>query len=139
MSGFSFGARSKRNLTGVNADLVRVATRALELSPIDFTVTEGLRTVTRQRALVKSGASKTMNSRHITGHAIDVAPWVGGTIRWDWPLFIPIATAFQQAAEELKINIRWGGTWKLLNHSGTPSIAGLHKSFPDGPHFELPR
>jgi len=123
MSKFVFGKRSENNLLGVHPDLVRVARRALELSEVDFTVIEGRRTPTRQKALVEAGASWTMNSRHLTGHAIDVAPYIGGTIRWDWPPFFKIADAFKQASKELDIPIVWGGDWKVR----------------DGPHVELDR
>lgn len=123
MSGFIFGKRSENNLLGVHPDLVRVARRALELSEVDFTVIEGRRTPARQKALVEAGASWTMNSRHLTGHAIDVAPYIGGTIRWDWPPFYKIAEAFKKAAEELNVPIVWGGDWKVK----------------DGPHWELDR
>lgn len=121
---YSFSQRSIDKLKGVNVDLVSVVFRALELSEIDFAVTEGLRTKERQAELVKAGASKTMNSRHITGHAVDLAAIVGGEIRWDWPLYAKLAKAMKRAAYELNINIEWGGDWK---------------SFKDGPHFQLTR
>lgn len=116
--------RSKKNLHGVHPDLQEVVGLALRMCTIDFAVIEGLRTPERQKQLVASGASKTLNSRHITGHAVDLAPWVGGTLRWDWPLFRPIADAMKLAAAELKIPIVWGGDWR---------------TFKDGPHFELDR
>jgi peptidoglycan L-alanyl-D-glutamate endopeptidase CwlK len=124
MGNFAFGERSKKNLTGVHPDLVKVAIKALELSQIDFTVTEGLRTKERQAQLMSAGASKTMNSRHITGHAIDIAPIIAGEVRWDWPPFQELAKAFKLAAKELGVPIVWGGDWV---------------SFKDGPHFELDR
>ena len=74
--GFILSRRSLKNLEGVHADLVRVVERALEITSVDFVVTEGLRSVERQEQLVKSGASKTRRSRHLTGHAVDVAAWV---------------------------------------------------------------
>lgn len=118
-------ARSLRNLAGVHDDLVRVVHRAAKLSPVKFTVIEGLRTVERQRQLVASGASQTMNSRHITGHAVDLAPHdAQGRIVFDWPLYYRLAPAMKQAAAELGVSITWGGDW-----------AG----FKDGPHFELSR
>jgi peptidoglycan L-alanyl-D-glutamate endopeptidase CwlK len=120
---YKLGSRSISNLRGVHPDLVAVVKRAITLTEIDFTVTEGLRTKERQAQLVKAGASKTMNSRHITGHAVDVAAWVDG-IRWDWPLYAKIAVAFKKAAADLGVPIVWGGDWK---------------SFRDGPHFELDR
>lgn len=121
---YKFSKRSYSKMHGVRPELIAVATRALALSPIDFGVTEGLRSVKRQRQLVSSGASKTMNSRHLTGHALDVVAYVGGSVRWDWPLYEQIAEAFKVAADELGVTIKWGGDWK---------------SFKDGPHFQLSR
>ena len=121
---FILGTVSKNNLKGVHPDLVKVVERAISLSPIDFRVTEGLRSKTRQIELVNKGASKTLNSRHITGHAVDVVALIGGSVRWDWPIYDKIAKAFKQSAKELNIPIVWGGDWK---------------TFKDGPHFELDR
>lgn len=121
---FTLSVRSKQRLEGVHPDLVRVVEKALTLSQIDFAVVEGLRTKARQAELMAAGASKTMNSRHITGHAVDVAPVIGGKIRWDWPLFNELATAFKLAATQENVPIIWGGDWV---------------SFKDGPHFELDR
>jgi peptidoglycan L-alanyl-D-glutamate endopeptidase CwlK len=138
--GFALGTRSRARLKGVHPDLVRVVERAIQLTPVDFTVTEGLRDAKRQAELVKAGASKTMNSRHLTGHAIDVAALVGGKVSWDWPLYLSIASAFRAASVELGLPVRWGGSWSNL--SSLPPVittAHLSRSFPDGPHFELPR
>lgn len=121
---FKFGARSLRNLQGVHPDLVKVMMHAIERSPVDFTVIEGRRTIARQEQLVRLGASKTMNSRHLTGHAVDIAPTVNGKIRFDWPLYHRIAPVIKASAAELNVLIVWGGDWK---------------SFKDGPHFELAR
>ena len=120
---FTFSARSLQALQGVHPDIVRVIHKALALSPVDFAVVEGLRTVERQKELVAAGASKTMKSRHLTGHAVDIAPVVGGEIRWDWPLFRKLAPAVKQAAAELNVPIEWGGDWR---------------TFKDGPHWQLP-
>lgn len=114
--------RSKRNLRGVHPDLVRVVMRALEISPLDFVVIEGLRTKARQAELVKSGASQTMNSRHLTGHAVDLMPIGPGGARFDWPLYQQLAPAIKQAAADCGVKIVWGGDWS---------------KFRDGPHFEL--
>ena len=119
---FVLGAKSLARLEGVHPDLVRVVKRAIEITPIDFSVTEGLRTVERQRALVAAGASQTMKSRHITGHAVDLAALVLGEVRWDWPLYAKLAGAMKAAAKELAIPLEWGGDWKMK----------------DGPHFQLP-
>jgi peptidoglycan L-alanyl-D-glutamate endopeptidase CwlK len=121
---FNFSSRSESRLVGVHPDLVRVVRRALELSPVDFAVVEGLRTKKRQAELLKAGASRTLNSRHLTGHAVDLAPVIGGRIRWDWPPYYPLAKAMKAAAKELGVAIVWGGDWR---------------TFKDGPHFELDR
>ena len=118
-----FSQRSEARMVGVHPDLVRIARRALELSPVDFGITEGMRTLERQKQLVAAGASKTMKSRHITGHALDVVAYVGTDVRWDWPLYDTIATAMQMAARELGVPIEWGGDWASLR---------------DGPHYQLP-
>ena len=118
---YKLGTRSKQKLSGVHPDLIMVVTKAISISTVDFTVLEGIRSLSRQRELYKAGKSTTMNSRHITGHAIDLAPW---PISWEWEGFYPIADAMKEAAEDLDISIDWGGDWK---------------SFPDGPHFQLSR
>lgn len=114
---------SLAKLEKVHPHLRRIVTRAYALSPVDFIVTEGMRTLARQEQLVKAGASKTMRSRHLTGHAVDVAPLVDGKVRWDWPLFHQIAPAMKQAAADLGYPLEWGGDWR---------------TFKDGPHFQLP-
>jgi peptidoglycan L-alanyl-D-glutamate endopeptidase CwlK len=134
------GQRSLSRLEGVHPDLVRVVKKAAAMSPLDFTVLEGLRTVDRQRQLMASGATRTMNSRHLTGHAVDLAPMIGGTVRWDWPLYHQLADIVRSASIAESVPIRWGGTWKLLSTISGPITAKvLSRTFPDGPHFELPR
>lgn len=135
---YTFGERSERNLQGVHPDLVRVVRRALQLSDIDFAVIEGLRTKERQAELMAAGASWTMKSRHLTGHAVDLAPVVG-TVRWDWPLIYRVAAAMKLAALDQKVVVEWGGTWQPLDQLQMPiTQASLHKSQADGPHFQLP-
>jgi peptidoglycan L-alanyl-D-glutamate endopeptidase CwlK len=121
---YTLGARSKTRLKGVHPDLVKVVARAIEITTVDFTVLEGLRTPERQKTLMEAGASQTLNSRHITGHAVDLGAWVENEVRWDWPLYHKIAAAMKEAAKQLDIAIVWGGDWR---------------SFKDGPHFELNR
>ncbi len=121
-SGFKFSRSSYDKMSGVRPELVAIASRALDLSKVDFGVTEGLRSEARQRELVASGASQTTNSRHLTGHALDVVAYVGGTVSWDWPLYDRIAVAMKFAAEELGVPVEWGGDWE----------------FKDGPHYQLP-
>lgn len=121
--GYGLGPRSRERLQGVHPDLVRVVERAIQATEIDFTVLEGMRTQIRQQQLVKAGASKTMRSRHLTGHAVDLGAFVDGEIRWDWPLYHKIAKAMKAAATELGVPIEWGGDWR---------------TFKDGPHWQLP-
>ncbi len=84
---FKFSSRSEKNLQGVNPDLVKVTRRALEISEVDFGITEGLRSRYRQKQLVATGKSQTMNSRHLTGHAVDVVAYIGSQVSWEWPLY----------------------------------------------------
>jgi len=121
---YKLSNRSLRRLQGIHPDLKRVVKRAIKLTEVDFTVLEGLRTLRRQRLLVEKGASRTMRSRHLTGHAVDLGAYVAGQVRWDWPLYYKIADAMKLAAKKEGVNIEWGGDWK---------------SFKDGPHYQLPR
>jgi peptidoglycan L-alanyl-D-glutamate endopeptidase CwlK len=120
-----FGSRSLKSMQGIHPDLRLVLDKALQDSPLDFVVIEGLRTKERQAQLVASGASKTLDSRHITGHAVDLLPiGVDGKPAFDWPLYNQLGPAVKKAAVDLGIELDWGGDWK---------------SFKDGPHFELDR
>lgn len=122
---FRFGKRSERCLRGVQPDLVRVARKAIEIANQDFGIHCGLRTVAQQKVLVKLGKSTTMNSRHLTGHAIDAHPWIDGTVPWnDWPAWQRLGDTMKQAAEIEGVPIEWGGDWAR---------------FVDGPHVQLPR
>ena len=123
MMTYKLGPTSLLRLQDVHPDLVKVVERAIQLSEIDFTVLEGRRTKERQAELLKAGATTTMNSRHLTGHAVDLGAFVGGEVRWDWPLYHKIAAAVKQAAKEVGVPIEWGGDWK---------------TFKDGPHYQLP-
>ena len=118
---YKLSQRSMQNLSGVHPDLIAVVKRAIQITEQDFSVIEGVRNINRQRELVAKGASTTMNSRHLTGHAVDLAPY---PVNWDWEYFYPITDAMKAAADELEVDLEWGGDWK---------------SFPDGPHFQLSR
>jgi len=120
MPKFILGKRSTDNLNGVHPDLVRVVKRALELSEVDFTVIEGLRTKERQAELLKQGFTRTMNSRHIVGQAVDIVP-----LPVDWnnkARFGLVAAAMKKAAAELGVKITWGGDFK---------------TFVDLPHYQI--
>lgn len=111
-------------MRGVHPALVAVVEDAVARTPVDFMITEGLRTASRQTALVQAGARRTLKSRHLTGHAVEVAALVEGRVRWDWPLYARIAEAFKAAAMARGVPIVWGGDCPTLR---------------DGPHFELDR
>lgn len=114
--------RDLSRLAGVHADLVAVI--ELARPAYRFAVLEGLRSPTRQRYLVETGASKTMNSRHLSGHAVDIAPLdQDGQVSWAWPLYYPLAIAVKSAADQLAVPVEWGGDWPR---------------FKDGPHWQLP-
>lgn len=120
MPKFILGKRSTDNLAGVHPQLVAVVKRALELSQVDFTVIEGLRTKERQAELMKQGFTRTMNSRHIIGEAVDIVPL---PVDWNNPKpFGLVAEAMKKAADELGVKITWGGDWK---------------SFVDLPHYQI--
>lgn len=128
----AWSERSLRNLRGIHPDLRRVLDRALQESPVDFLINEGLRSAARQRELLRIGATTTINSRHLTGHAIDFYAWVDldrdGKVEFEemsaYPLMKKIADAIKLAASELQVPIVWGGDWK---------------KFKDYPHIELDR
>ncbi|YAW68124.1 M15 family metallopeptidase [Morganella morganii] len=129
MSKFRFSQRSENNLNGVNSDLVMVIRRALEITPVDFIVIEGLRTHARQKELVAAGKSQTNNSRHLTGHAVDIIPV---NTKWQIEEFKPLLKAVKQAADELGVKLRFGINWK-----NDPSLP-IETRFIDAPHVEIP-
>jgi peptidoglycan L-alanyl-D-glutamate endopeptidase CwlK len=128
----TWSERSKINMKGIHPDLRKVLDRALEITEVDFVIVEGRRSVDRQKELVRIGASQTMNSRHLTGHAVDFYAWVDinkdGKVEFEemaaYPLMKKVAEAIKYAASELKVEIDWGGDWK---------------KFKDYPHIELDR
>lgn len=151
MPTYHLGTRSLAELDGVHADLVKVVKRAIEITPIDFAVADGKRTIEEQRANVASGASQTMDSRHLTGHAVDLVAFIGNKGRWEIDLLCKIALAMRSAALEFNVPIRWGGNWDILltesDHAPEDlvqdyiqqRIAAGRKPFVDTPHFELPK
>ena len=151
MTQFALGPRSLDNLMGVQPALVAVVKRAIQLTRVDFGVIEGLRTEARQRELVDKGASQTMNSRHLTGHAVDLMAYINGRASWELNLYDDIADAVKQAATELGTPIKWGGAWTVQDirkwHGTMQSAMNSYiderrkqgrRPFIDGPHFELP-
>lgn len=156
--GFALGAKSLAELAGVEPRIVLVVKRAIEITPQDFAVHDGLRTEAEQTDLVRRGASQTMNSMHRKqadgyGHAVDLVPYINGKLRWEWDAIYPIAAAVKFAAAELRVPIRWGGCWEFMSQIKGSTAADLEKAveaygaarrragkraFQDGPHFEIP-
>ena len=130
MIGFQLTPRDRDRLAGVHPHLISIVTHAASVSPERFVVLEGLRTSERQRELFAKRATRTLNSRHLTGHAVDIAPLLDEDgdgdveISWHWEHFRPLADLIKRVAGDLGIPIIWGGDWVSLK---------------DGPHWELPR
>ena len=149
---FYLSKGSLKRLEGVDETLVQVVQRAIEITEVDFGVSCGLRTIEEQRKLYATGASKTLQSKHLDGEAVDLVAYVGGNISWELPVYDEIATAVALAARELDLGIRWGAAWHI------PDIRYWEKSFEeaytdyidlrraegkvpfiDAPHFEIKR
>lgn len=126
--------KSLANLKGVHKDLVKVVLMAASMTPADlpWEITEGMRSLKQQKENIKKGVSWTMNSRHLTGHAIDARPLVDldkdGKVEtsemYSWPLYYKLAPIFKAAAAKVGVRVVWGGDWKKQK---------------DGPHWELDR
>jgi len=131
MPGFTLTDRDKSFLKDVHPDLARAIAHAATRAPFRFRIIEGRRTLARQKQLLALKATKTLNSRHLTGHAVDLVPWVDldgdgaveGPEIYHWPLYHALAPSIKAAAEEARVPIEWGGDWK---------------TFKDGPHWQLP-
>ncbi|WP_295531502.1 M15 family metallopeptidase [uncultured Pseudacidovorax sp.] len=151
MANFKLGKNSLNELQGVHPDLVAIVQRAIVLTAQDFGVHDGLRTLEEQKKLIATGASQTLDSRHLTGHAVDLVPYFNGKLRWEWPPIYVIADAVRTAARELNTPLRWGGAWDVdftaSNDSPEDLVADYvsrrraagQRAFIDGPHYELPR
>ncbi len=151
MAKFSLGQASLKELNGVHPDLVAIVKAAIGLTVQDFAVHDGIRTLAEQKRLVAAGASQTLDSRHISGHAVDLVPYVNGKLRWEWDPIYMVADAVRAVAREKGMPLRWGGAWDVDFTQSTESpedmvahyvarrrAQGL-RAFIDGPHFELPK
>ena len=150
MNGFRLSQRSIERLDSVDDRLVDVVCRAIEITTVDFAVTEGLRTIETQRKYVATGKSQTMESKHLTGEAVDLVAYINGQVSWELNLYDNIADAIKQAAIEKNVAIRWGAAWNVPDirlWRGTMEEAMVYyidtrrkqnkRPFIDGPHFEL--
>ena len=147
---FYLSPRSIKRLEGVDSKLVEVVQYAITVSKIDFAVTEGVRTMQRQRELLKQGATQTLKSKHLDGRAVDLMAYIGTRPSWELNLYDDIADAVKEAAIKVGVPIRWGGAWTvpdITKWTGTMQAAqdsyiDLRRKqgqrvFLDGPHFEL--
>jgi len=147
---FKLSKRSESKLTGVKPQLVNIVRRAIQLSSVDFGVTEGVRTLATQKKYLREGKTQTLESKHLTGDAVDRVAYVGSAISWELNLYDNIADAMKKAAMEQGVAIRWGASWQIddIRHwNGTMESAmnayiDLRRSqgkrpFIDSPHFEL--
>lgn len=148
--GFKLGKRSLEKLEGVDASLVAVVKRAIELTKIDFGVIYGLRTVEEQEKLFAAGKSQTMKSKHLEGRAVDLMAYVDGKGCWELNVYDDLCDAMKEAAKELGVAIKWGAAWSegdIRSYSGSSEDAMMsyidlrrsqgRRPFIDGPHFEL--
>lgn len=145
---FKLSQRSLDNLKGVDERLQEAVHHAIKVTKIDFGVICGLRTVEEQKALVAKGASKTMNSKHLTGDAVDLMAFISGRASWEINLYDEIADAMREGGEKAGINLLWGAAWhkSLTGWSGTSEALmndyiDLRRSqgkrpFLDCPHFQ---
>ena len=157
---YRLGTRSRAELKGVHPDMDKVVRRAIKITRQDFTVHDGIRTLREQKRYVKKGVSKTLNSKHLKqkdgyGHAVDLVPYINGKLRWEWEPIYEIAAAMHQAANDLGVQLRWGGVWdRVFNDLNAGNARGARRAvrvyverrrkagrraFIDGPHFELHR
>ncbi len=146
---FKLSERSIDRLKGLDSSLIDVVKRAIDLTEVDFGVSEGLRTLERQKELVEKGASQTLKSKHLGGKAVDLVAYIGPRVSWELSVYDDIADAMRQAAKELDVTLRWGAAWHknlsdsdmsaedLMNEYIDLRRSQNRRPFIDAPHFEL--
>jgi len=150
MMAFKLSQRSLDRLKGVKPELVEVVKRAIEISTVDFGVTEGLRTLETQKRYVETGKSQTMESKHLTGSAVDLVAYIDGQVSWELNVYDNLADAMKQAAIEKNVALRWGAAWNVpdirawrgtmeeaMNFYVDERRKQNKRPFIDGPHFEM--
>jgi peptidoglycan L-alanyl-D-glutamate endopeptidase CwlK len=142
-------------LEGVHPHMTAVVERAIQLTGVDFGVTQGVRTLDEQKANVAAGRSQTMASKHLLqddgfSHAVDVVAYVGPDVSWELNVYDDICDAFKEAAKEVGCSIKWGAAWSegdIRTYEGSAEEAMMayvdlrrsqgRRPFIDAPHFEL--
>lgn len=147
---FQLSQRSLSRLDGVKPELIAVVKRAIELTTVDFGVTEGLRSMETQRKYLEQGKSQTLASKHLTGDAVDLVAYIDGQVCWELNVYDNIADAMREAAIEQDVALRWGAAWNIpdLRKWDGPMSTAINfyiderrrtnrRPFIDAPHFEL--
>jgi len=151
---FFLGKTSEAHLLDVQPKLVCCVRYAIKRTPVDFGVHEGRRSLERQKVLFASGVSRTLDSEHLDGHAVDLVPYIEGRLQWQAPLCLAVARVMLQASRDLSVRLVWGGVWDRELASLDPDHleeaieaygARFRKARPgkhpliDMPHFQLVR
>ena len=152
---FRLSQRSMDRLEGVHPHMTAVVERAIQLTGVDFGVTQGVRTLDEQKANVAAGRSQTMASKHLLqddgfSHAVDVVAYIGSDVSWELNVYDDICDAFKEAAKEVGCSIKWGAAWSegdIRTYEGSSEDAMMayidlrrsqgRRPFIDAPHFEL--
>lgn len=130
---FKFGKGSLEKLNTVHPDLKLVMQEVIKLTPIDFGITEGMRSLERAEQLKSDGLSKVgSKSKHCQGKAVDIVCYDNGKVTWDLDFYEAVAQVVGEVSELLDIPIRWGGSWQTGNF-----ILNRDMKFIDAVHFEL--
>lgn len=162
---YRFSKRSLDNLSEVHPSLTNIAHEAIEITPIDFGVTCGLRDRQTQYDLYKKKKSKlngiprghrasinhngevliiegTGTSRHqrqASGYsqAIDIVPYINGKISWKINDFIPVLELFKTIADQQEIKLRFGAGW-FYGHKFNSIEEGYKDSLRRGKWIDAP-
>ncbi len=147
---FKLSQRSLERLVGVKPQLAEIVKLAIDLTTVDFGVVEGLRTLETQKRYVETGKSQTMNSKHLTGDAVDLVVYIDGQVSWELNVYDNLADAMKTAAAQKGVGLKWGAAWNvpdIRNWQGSMEAAMNHyiderrkqgrRPFIDAPHFEL--
>ena len=145
---YKLGKGSLKKLESVHHDLVKIIKLAITRTPVDFGISEGHRSLERQKELYDQGKSKIDGINKKGKHnyspslAIDLYAYhpdieVRKKLAYDVPTLCLIAGVIISCADELKAkgdikhSIRWGGNWD------NDGVILYDQSFDDLPHFEL--
>lgn len=126
----AFGVASQRQLATCAPQLQTLFNEVVR--HWDCQVIEGRRSPEQHKINLASGASRVLNSKHVTGvnpsQAADVAPY---PIKWkDYIRFYAFAGFVIGTAKQMGISVRWGGDWDNDRDF-------TDQTFNDLVHFEL--